>query len=549
MHPTLRRWQLPLTLPLALLVLHGCAAEADRSEPPSAEVPLRGGEFRIAQIAPSGLDPARVYDSYDAAVVNQLYDGLLQHDSNFTVRPNVARSWRISADGRTYRFVLEPNVLFHDGSPVTAHDVAFSLERVFRLDPQSTTLARQYLSVIAGTGAFVRGEADRVEGLRVIDDHQIEIRLEQPYAAFLNVLASEGARIVPRDYVRSHGDDVLQRAPIGCGPFVLERWDEGEQLVLRRFERYHGDVAHLERLVVLTPPEPVLPHALRGFLRQELHAVELTAGGREALAAVQGAQVHRRRELSLTFLGFNANKSPIDDARLRRALAHAIDVDHLSALDAPGRMPATGVLPPGFPGFTPEPKRLPHDLQLARSLLSEAGHPEGKDLPELLIAMPRRSQNDEALVNELCEQLARVGVRARPEYLHWDEFDRGLREDVYGAFLITWVADIPDPDSFFYPLLHTQGSVNYFHYGDATVDEALDVARSENDRGHRIELYRAIERTVLAQGVLVPVHFSSTIFAVRPEVRDFEISSMGGADLPLHRVWLRTPGPDGGVAR
>ncbi len=519
----------------------GCAPEPLPSSQPPAEVPINGGEFRLAQIAPSSLDPALVYDSYDAALVNQLYDGLLEHDTNFTVQPNVARSWRISEDGRTYRFLIEPNVVFHDGSLVTAHDVAFTLERIFRLDPHSTTLARQYLSVIAGSAEFARGETERIEGIEVIGDQEIEIRLREPYAAFLNVLASEVARIVPRDYVLANGDDVLQRAPVGCGPFRLVRWEKDAQLVLERFDRYHGHASYLDRLVILTPPAPVLPHALAGFLQGTLHAVELTAGGRDALEAVQGAQIHRRRELSLTLLGFNAAVAPLDDARLRRALAHAIDVDDMATLTSPGRAPATGVLPPGFPGFTPEPKRLPYDPEQTLRLLEEAGHPGGKGLPELVIAIPRRTQNDESMARELCEQLARVGVRARAEYFEWEDFDRGLRESTFAAFLITWVADLPDPDSFFYPLLHTDGSVNYFGYDNPTVDAALDAARSENDRGHRIELYRDIERTVLAQGVLVPVHFSSTLFAVQPRVRDFEISSMGGSDLPLHRVWFHSP--------
>lgn len=527
----------------------GCAQDTQPPSSPSAETAVDGGEFRIAQIAPSSLDPAQVYDSYDAALVNQLYDGLLQHDTNFTVQPNVARLWRISEDGRTYRFTLEPNVLFHDGSFVTAHDVAFSLERVFRLDPQSTTLARQYLSVIAGTAQFARGETDHIDGIRVIDDLEIEIRLQEPYAAFLNVLASEVARIVPRDYVREHGDEVLSTAPIGCGPFALARWDHGSQLVLERFARYHAQPAHLDRLVIVTPPAPVLPHALAGFISGELHAVELTAGGREAFEVVRGAQIHRRRELSLTLLGFNATVAPLDDARLRRALAHAIDVDDLATLKSPGRAPATGVLPPGFPGFSPDPKRLPFDPVRARELLEASGHPDGEGLPVLVIAIPRRTQNDESLALGLCEQLARVGVRARAEYLDWESFDHGLRNSSFAAFLITWVADLPDPDSFFYPLLHTSGSVNYFGYGNETVDAQLDAARSENDRGHRIELYREIERTVLSQAVLVPVHFSSTLFAVQPQVRDFEISSMGGSDLPLHRVWFRAPTLEREVSR
>ena len=518
----------------ACAVVAGCAADPQGNPSGRPDHPRAGGVLHLAQIEPSTLDPATVYDSYDAAVVNQIHAGLLRHDRNFSVRPDVATSWTIDHDGLEYRFELRRGVRFHDGTPLTAADVVHSVERVFRIDPESTILARQYLGVIAGTDAFARGEADSIEGLEILGPHALAIRLERPYAPFLNVLASEFARILPRP--ESGGDPV--DGSVGCGPFALRSWTPGERLVLDRFTDYHGPGAHLDGLVIETPPPPVLPRAIRGFIEGDVHVVELTNTAIEAVAAVRDARVHQRRELSLTFLAFAVDRPPFDDPDVRRAVAHAIDVASLSGIDEHRRPAATGVLPPGFPGYEPLDKCLSFAPARAASLLAAAGHPRGGGLPRVTIAIPRRGEGFETLALDLCHQIEASGLDVEPLLVDWNDFDRGLRSNAYHAFLLTWMPDLPDADSFFYPLFHTGGSVNHLHYSDTELDAWLDTARVELDRTRRTRLYRRAEQRVLEDAAIVPLHFNSTVFAARPSVQDFQVTSMGGANLPLRSVWL-----------
>jgi ABC-type transport system substrate-binding protein len=363
----MRSRHLNLTLLIFVGWLTACANTGQEELPQPANSPVRGGTLHIAQIAPLSIDPAFVDDSYEAALVNQIHDGLLRHDGNLNLLPSLATSWRISRDSREYRF----------------------------------------------------------ERLSTEGDYVLTVRLEQPYASFLHAMASELARVVPHDYVVRHGDEILSTAPVGAGPFRLVSWTAGEEIVLERFDDYHAGPAYLDRIVVHTPPDPVQPRAIAAFRRGELHMVDLTLSGRQGMPEIPEQQLHRRRELSLTFLAFNTRRAPLDDPDVRRAIAHSINIDRLTGIGKGGQAIATGVLPPGFPGYTPETKRLPFDPQLAIALLSESLDPES--MPgEIRIAAPKRGTEADLLIEDICHQLRAVGLPARADYLDWDR----LRSDV-----------------------------------------------------------------------------------------------------------------------
>lgn len=517
----------------------GCQ-DTDEIAPPraSASTPREGGVFQITQSAPSSLDPAKMNDSYEAAVINQLYDGLLTTDTNFNILPAIAESWHISRDGLTYTFRLKHGVRFHDGSEVQSDDVVFSLSRIFRLPEDETYLAREYLSHVEGVEEYAKGRTDEVRGLDALGPYTVRIQLAHSAASFLAVLASEPTRIVPREYVEEGPPGVLDRSPVGCGPFRLKEWKAGERLVLERFEDYHAARAHLDRVVFVTPPDSVKQRAVESFLVGADDALELTSGRLSEIASVPDVQIHRRQELSLTFLGFNVQKPPFDDVRLRRAFAQAVDLDALESLREGGRVRPNGMLPPGFPGYTPDPKMPAHDPDHARRLLEVAGHPDGEGLPTIVHAIADPSDSDLALFRGIERQVERVGFEMELETGSWDSFDARLRSGSFSTFSVTWVADIPDPDSFFYPLFHSQGSVNYMRYHSAAVDTLLTAGRRGATEGPRIEAYREVERLLLRDLPVVPINHSLAVLAVRENVRDFSMSPLGVGNLPLEHVWM-----------
>lgn len=551
MLPTPRPHALPLArigLVAALaLGLAACQGEGGAKDDPAPRAEARGGTFHMAQVIPQVIDPARIGDSYEAALINQLFDGLLEFDHNFSTLPGVAQSWQISRDGTEYSFELARGVRFHDGSEVVAEDVIYSLERVFRLPAGETGLAREYLTRIEGSEDFAAGRSEHMRGLEALGPHELRITLARPYASFLAVLASEFTRIVPRHYVEEVGDAEFARRPVGCGPFRLEEWVPGERIVLAAFDDYHRGRAHLDRLLYEQPRGSARDYAIDRFERGELTAVELTPGMAERFRGREGVRVHSRQELSLSFLAFDVRKPPFDDARVRQAFCLALDLDRVGPR-ANARSRPNGILPPGMPGYTPDPKLPAYDPDAARRLLAEAGYERGVGLPPLAFGSPERSEEEKATHREIARQVALVGFELQPSYFGWAEFDNLLSEGAFNSFSLAWIADVPDPDSFLYPLFHSRGSNNYGGYANPEVDRLLEGGRSGGAAQGRLEIYRAAERLVLQDMAVLPLQHTMARIAVRDDVRGFSVTSMGMGNLPLHDVWLERGAEGASVA-
>ena len=530
----------PATLRGALLLvclaaLAGCSTAGSAPLAPAAEAPRPGGVLRMQLEEPGSLDPVRVDSVYASVPVNQLFDGLVSTDPALTLRPALATTWTISRDNRTYLFHLRRGVVFHDGSPFTADDVAHTIRRV--LAPRSEpNIAATYLSVLEGAEDFTAGRRDDLPGVDVLDDHTVLIRLAQPYPSFLEVLAMDGLRIVPHRALLAAGEDAFWRRPVGSGPFRLARWD-AQGLRLERHAGWFGTPAHLDAVEIRFPGSGTDGQAAR-FAAGELDLAELPSEhGLEAVERMR-ARVHRVQELDLTFLGINTSRPPLADARIRQAIAHAIDRDAIVA-DAPdGRRAAVGILPPGLPGYSPARKALAFDRHRARSLLAEAGHAGGRGLPPLELCTAGRTAGSARVLQALAADLGAVGLRVRTRHLSWPEMTERIDRGDAPLFVLGWVADLVDPDAFLRTLFEPGGSANYFRFEDAAAHALLQQGARATSPILRMRLYRELERTILARVPLVPLYHSRSLVVTRPEVRGVEPGPFGISGLDLERAWL-----------
>ena len=528
---------------LALVILPACgASEAGGKLPTVAPRPRQGGTFQMVLEGPSCLEPACVDSVYDALPVGQIFDGLVALDAGLNVVPRLADTWTISRDGRTYTIHLRNGVTFHDGSPLTAADVVFSIERLLDPKRERRSIADSYLEVVKGAGAFMKGRAKHVTGVVALDPSRIEISLDRPYLSFLEVLAMDDLRIVPKSVVTARGEKAFRKAPLGTGPFKLASWT-AEELHLVANESYFAGRPHLDEVVIHFPAPGERDQGNARFLRGETQIVEPTSDSLPVLAKDPTVELHRYQELSLSFLGIQTGMPPWENARVRKAIAQAIDRKALQQLSAATRREALGILPPGLPGYSPSLKAPAYDPDAAKGLLAEAGYPGGKGLPPLRFYTAQTQSSAVAKSNEkLRDDLAKVGIRLEIHEVPWARLIEIIEDNAAPAFQLGWIADLPDPDAFLRTLFEPGGSANYFNFLDPDTAKALEKGASETNPIERARVYRELERSILDKAPLIPLFHSMGMIASRREVHGLTPGPMGIASLDLETVWLEPQG-------
>ena len=509
------------------------STQADR-QGAAGPAPQRGGTLRLRLEVPQSLDPLGADSVYESLPIRQVFEGLVATDAGLNIVPALAATWTISRDGRSYLFHLREGVRFHDTLPLTADDVVFTFERALRSDDPGN-LARPYLSVLEGADAFAAGGVGELAGVRAVDPRTVQIRLARPYSCFLEVLAMDGLRVVPRHLFASMSPGEFGRAPVGTGPFRYRAWDDAH-LVLERNVDYWGEAAWLDQVEVLFDPEDERLDTDR-LLAGEVDVAEVRDSDLERLREPQ-ARVLRFQELSVAFLGLLTRTPPLDDVRIRQAIAHAIDRDALVA-DAPLlRRKAVGILPPGLPGYSPDPKVLAHDPARARALLALAGKPGGRGLPPIDLYTSGSSAAATRVIELIRQDLAEVGIVLQVHIVPWGEMSTRLQEKTAPAFMLGWVADLADPDAFLRALFQSDVISNLFAFEDAQADTLLDAGAREMHPVRRVHLYREAESRILQLAPLVPLYHSSGLLATSRRVHDFDPGPMGLSAIDLRRVWI-----------
>jgi len=230
----------------------------------------------------------------------------------------------------------------------------------------------------------------------------------------------------------------------------------------------------------------------------------------------------RRPELSVDFMGFNMQHPLFKDARVRRAIAMALDKDALQKVAGKGYAPAMGILPPGIPGYTPESKTYSHDPEQARELLAKAGYT--KDKP-LRIPMMTISQSEYRIASDsiLVASLAKVGIVVELQKVTWDEYDQAIGERTATILSLAWIADLPDPDSFLYTLFISNGGSNLFGYSNPEVDSLIVESKNTLDREKRRVINQRLHKLLAEECPYTFLWSLNNYAAVHKKVRKVEI--------------------------
>lgn len=551
-------WVIPGTL-LALGLATGAAfflaATHGRDFPITAaepHEPVRGGVFRfpIWERPIQTLDPARATSAGEIMLVQQIYDGLTAFDQHLNIVPALAQYWEISPDGKRYTFELRPDARFHNGEAVTAEDCVFSFERLLTAGLNEANY--HYFTRIVGAEDFRAGRAKTVAGLQAIGERTFQIRFATPFVPALSVLSMYSSKILPKKEVLAKGDDFFN-APIGTGPFRFSHWiDETEDSAIPFFRGvpqgirleantdYFGDRPYLDGVTfraVWNAPKS----------KEEKPLNELVDCIETPLEQYHDwVRVETDKLLALNYYILPSHVPPYDDARIRRAINFALD--KRSLLDASpftrGTPSATGIVPPGIPGFLPMEAPYKHSVEQSKRLLGQAGFPNGKGLPPLEVIVFGRDPLSDARQKCLSNCMSGINLQVKPfrvkRVLSLD--DPALSERpilVEGG----WVADFPDPDNFLRVLFHSTSPMNRSGYRNREVDRLLDLAWSETSYKERNDIYRRIEKMILRDSPIIPLDYDRSRFLVRPNVHGFTLSPMDYPYIKMNKIWLEPSAP------
>ena len=528
----------PLIVSAAATPVAGGVVVIEAKDRPRKSNPTGRQELRLTGTIddPAPLDPAVATNTDAVFMTRQVFRGLTRFDENLEPVPELAQRIEISADGLTYRIQLRDDARFADGSPITAHDVAFSLTRA--LSPQTAADAGaalagpSYLSDIVGADEIIRGDASELKGLRVLDDRTVEIDLKAPRATFLMKLASAPAAIVDPDDVARGGE--WWRDPNASGPYVVDVWKPAEELQLYANENYVGGVPDLRRVNFR-----IGPNAANPFNLYQADEIDVAGVPIEAIDRVSDEASPLRQELdvspvlSTTFIAFRTDVAPMDDPEIRRAVQLAFPRWKVAEIHFSGRLKtANGLIPPGtlardWPQAAPA-----QDLDAARAAIANSSYGTAENVPPITIygGGPIGSV---ALRDVLQRDL---GLTVEVLQVQGPQFYQGLYKKTFPAYELTWVADFPDPETFLRSLFESSSPDNYSEYVNPTFDALLDQAAATLDVDERAALYAEAESVLLDDNAVLPLFHGMGYTLMKPWVKGLDITPLGM--LYLDNAWL-----------
>jgi peptide/nickel transport system substrate-binding protein len=458
----------------------------------------------------SNLDPGETTISVNERVASLIFDGLVEYGEANKIVPGIAEDWTISEDGLEYTFNLREGVMFHNGQELTAADVEYTYNRILNPD----------------YGSGLRAKIESIESIEVIDDYTIKFTLSEPYAPFILAMTFG---IVPEEYAEEVGDDELGRNPIGAGPFKMEEWDAGNQIILSAFENHWNKVPNIKELVIRSIPESAT-QAMELRSGGIDFGVNLDVGQLESFTDNPDYQVKSAAGAGINFLGFNFEMEPTHERKFREAVLQAVPFDQIipQIFGILGER-AYSMLPPTI---WPEEREflkenaVGFDPQAAAQKFEEL-KADGV-IPEDYVAQvyvsnsrPNQVKTAEAMVTALNQSGLKAEVNSMEFGTMWDMLGRGE----IGMFFLRFVSD-PDPDYWLYRFFKSPdegGSLNRAFYSDEEVDQWLEEARAISDQAKREELYNKVLRKVLIEDLVFhPLAHSTQIYVMQDNVRELE---------------------------
>ena len=482
-----------LCLAMVLTVFVGCSSTPATEEGASASGDAAQGEAADSEYKDTlvyalntdvqSLDPQIQNDTTSEQVVKMLYNTLLKFEDDGTVVGDLAESWSVSEDKLTWTFNLKQGVKFHNGKELTSADVKATFDRALNAEAgglRTTEIIKMFTAVEAP------------------DPYTVTITTDAPYGPMESLMCNMSLGIMDADYIEQYGLDLGTSAEgeNGTGPFKVVSWERDQEIVVERFDDYFGTPAKLQTVVYT-----IIPEAASRVIALETGEVDvIDKPTDEDLARLEADTenftVLRKPTISQRLFRFGCNDPIISNTKVRQAIVYAIDRQAIiDALFTGSAYPSTAPLAPVTFGYS-DLGEIEQDLELAKSLLAEAGYPDGFDTK---IVTTERYQNGIELAEIISQQLAEIGINAEIEVWEWSALSaswNGITADEFDQpiFIMGAGPSMRDADGGLRGLYTTSetglNDRNYGFYSNAEVDALIEQGMQETDQQKRVEIYK-----------------------------------------------------------
>lgn len=452
---------------------------------------------------PTTLDPHLAADMITAMVGRQVYNYLFGFDEKMNLVPELAESYRLSADKKTWTLYLRKGIKYHDGEPFTSASVKMAIERI--LDP--ATKARR------------RSSYDMITSVKIIDDHTLTLTTQEPFIPMIKQLTYYPMAMLNPTAARKYGDDYGHR-PVGTGPFKLAEWIPGQRIVLERNEGYWETKPRLKRIILK-------------FVREDAaRTMLLETGEADLITQVpprEAKRLERNKDLKMTVVDspgtihlpmVNNQEEPFNRLPVRRALNHAVDKKAIveSVLQGVGKVYDSPLNPVAWGHY--RTGTYEYHPEKAKQLLAEAGYKDKKLKIELWSPVGRYmldTEVSEAIQGQMRNAGIDVELIKKPD---WGGYYFGMRKAKGRMGQIGYAPSTGDADQGLYEVYHTGGELNWMKYSNKEVDSLLEKARRTEDSKSRGDAYAKVQEILFRDAPTVWLYFPSYIYGHKRSVKE-----------------------------
>ena len=481
--------------------LSGCTGNTEPSTSPTASAqtgePSTSGSSVTVGIAQDldSLDPHKAVAAGTSEVLFNIFEGLMKASPDGGVIPAVASDYEVSPDGTTYTFTLREGVLFHNGNPVTAEDAVYSLERCAGSENEGTPLISAF---------------SNVKEIYAADDSHVVVELATPTLEFIYSMT---AAIIP-----AGSGEAMATAPVGTGPFKFVSYTPQDSMVVERFADYWGEEAHLDTVTfkIITNTNTLVMGLKGDTLDLVIHLPNTVATEVEKDFTVLQDTMKLVQALFI-----NNSVKPFDDVRVRQAMYYAIDVDEIIdfVCDGAGVAIGSGMYPAQKRYFIEElADAYPHDVEMAKALLAEAGYPDGFAMS---ITVPSNYTQHVETAEVIAEQLKAVGITATLVPVEWESWVT----DVYrGRNFETTVCAIAASDMTAREMLIryvSDNSKDFINFSNEEYDQVVNAALTTLDAEEQLALYKRAQEILSEDAASLWIQDLCELVVMNPELDGF----------------------------